>query len=271
MRLAMGFFQSIFRRKKLKLRYLQPYDQKMWQAAQASNILPSCDCLKPQFEGSSFGELRFHTEVQNTDCDAWRLLEAQIEKTISDRSKEFAPGVEMQPEMWSQIITLPPSIARLKSVRRLYLYGSHLVRIPVEIGEMADLEEFDAYTSYRLHWLPYEITRCQKLKRSRMSTRALYGNYKYRPPFPRLESQSVKLNESTVSCSICGQKLSDNMAHQVWISLRIATDVLPLLVNACSEECVRRLPTPARGYVDRPHMGGLELQQPPAGHIPSRP
>ena len=51
--------------------------------------------------------------------------------------------------------------------------------------------------------------------------------------------------------------------HQVWISLRVATDVLPLLVHACSQECVNRLPSPAEGYVARPHRGGLEMEQPP--------
>ena len=58
------------------------------------------------------------------------------------------------------------------------LYGSGLVRIPPEVGEMTALEDFDPYTSYRLHWFPFEITRCPKLKDSRVSTRALYGNFK---------------------------------------------------------------------------------------------
>jgi hypothetical protein len=32
---------------------------------------------------------------------------------------------------------------------------------------MSSLENFDPYTSYRLHWLPYEITRCPNLRSSR--------------------------------------------------------------------------------------------------------
>ena len=32
---------------------------------------------------------------------------------------------------------------------------------------MANLKELDIYTSYKLHWLPYEVTRCPKLKLSR--------------------------------------------------------------------------------------------------------
>jgi len=45
-------------------------------------------------------------------------------------------------------------------------------------------------------------------------------------------------------------------------TLRVATDVLPLLVNACSQECIQKLPKPADGYVAEPHQGGLELEQP---------
>jgi len=51
----------------------------------------------------------------------------------------------------------------------------------------------------------------------------------------------------------------------IWISLRVATDVLPLLVHACSEACVQKLPEPPSGYGGGPHQGGLELQQ-PQGH-----
>jgi len=165
---------------------------------------------------------------------------------------------------------LPPSISKLTSVRKLYLYGSHLVRLPPEIGDMVKLEELDLYTSYRLHWVPFEVTRCRKLKRSRVSTRALYGNYKYRPPFPKLGVPESKLNLPG-GCSVCGKSLQTREAHQAWISLLVATDILPLLVNACSEECIKRLPPPAYGYVDRPHTGGLDLQQPAKGFIPPRP
>jgi hypothetical protein len=48
----------------------------------------------------------------------------------------------------------------------------------------------------------------------------------------------------------------------VWISLAVATDVLPLLVNACSAECVAALPPPRSGYVPTPHTGGPDLVQP---------
>ena len=32
--------------------------------------------------------------------------------------------------------------------------------------------------------------------------------------------------------------------HQVWISFWVATDALPLLVNACSKVCINKLPRP---------------------------
>ncbi|HSY17874.1 MAG TPA: hypothetical protein VK815_06040 [Candidatus Acidoferrales bacterium] len=259
----MGFFQNIFGRRKTFT--VQPPDFKMWQASQAANIRPRCDCLELHADRDRLKELRelhLHTEVQDQGCEGWKLLETLVQKGIAKKSKEFAPGLEMPPELWSQIVTLPPSIAGLKSVRKLYLYGSHLVRIPVEIGEMEDLEELDIYTSYRLHWLPYEVTRCTKLRRSRASTRALYGNYKYRPPFPRIGNDKSKAEFSSNNCSVCGQRCPKAYSQQVWISLRVGADVFPLLVNACSQTCIGRLPHPAKDYVDRPHTGGLDVKQP---------
>ena len=246
----------------------QDNDVKMWRAARTSHLAPVCTCLAPQYEGNGTfdHELQFHTEVQDTECDAWKLLDILVEAAAVNGASDFAPGLEMPPELWSQLVTLPPSIAKLTSVRRLYLYGSHLVRLPPEVGRMSSLVELDIYTSYRLHWLPYEVTRCTKLKLSRASTRALYGNYKYRPPFPRLAGAAAHNIPTPDTCSVCNGPCSRETAIPIWISLKVATDVLPLLANACSAECVTRLPTPAPGYVDRPHTGGLRLQQPPSRH-----
>jgi hypothetical protein len=143
---------------------------------------PTCNCLAPQYESGKWQQLALHAEIQRTRSKAWKSLEAYIRKVAADGSDELNPIAAIGPEKWEQIVMLPSSIGTLQSVKVLSLYGSHLVRIPPAIGEMTNLEEFDPYTSYRLHWLPYEITRCQKLKRSRVSTRALYGNRKYRPP-----------------------------------------------------------------------------------------
>jgi hypothetical protein len=88
-------------------------------------------------------------------------------------------------------------------------------------------------------------------------------NYKYRPPFPRLPRHSAAIAPAT--CSVCGGPFSEEGIHQAWISLRDATDVLPLLVHACSGKCIQNLPKPPVGYLQQPHFGGLDLKQPPTG------
>jgi len=145
----------------------------------------SCDCLSPQYKPRTWQELSLHCEVQDTTSDAWEALEQYIAEVAASGADELNPIMAIGPERWQRIVTLPRSIRNLKSVRFLSLYGSHLVRIPPEIGEMTSLQEFDPYTSYSLHWFPYEITHCMQLKQSRVSTRALYGNHKFRPPFPQ--------------------------------------------------------------------------------------
>lgn len=239
---------------------MQPSDLKMWQSARASGTKPICHCFSFYYNDEQpRRELKFHQECQNTTGEAWRRLESLIDQAAAKRSREFAPGLEMPPELWMQILTLPPSIGKLTSVKKLYLYGSHLVRVPPEIGDMTSLAELDLYTSYRLHWLPYEVTRCVDLKRSRFSTRALYGNYKFRPPFPRLDTPEVP---RAGNCSVCGNAILPTAPPAVWISVRVGSDILPLLVNLCSEGCISRLPAPVKGYVNHPHRGGLGLVQP---------
>jgi hypothetical protein len=219
-------------------------------------VVPTvCDCL-------AVADSLLHTEEQDTESDAWKRLLELVDHAAADGWEEFIPGRHFEWNDWSEIITLPASISRLKSVKRLCLYGSNLVRIPPEIGDMTALEMFDPYTSYRLHWFPYEIMRCRNLKSSRVSTRALYGNFKYRPPFPRLPSISRGITPG--GCSVCGGALKDTQPHQVWISLLVATDVLPVLVHACSEMCVNSLPKPPAGYIPYPHRGGSDLRQPPS-------
>ena len=223
-----------------------------------------CDCLQLQGnENAKWPALRFHNETQDTECEAWKELQSAIEKAVLEKWEKFEPVSILGWEKYSQITTLPRTIANLKSVKILSLYGSNLVRIPPEIGEMTNLEEFDPYTSYRLHWFPYEITRCKNLKRSRVSTRALYGNYKYRPPFPRLPQNASPTAETVVAhCSVCRSPLAEDSLLQVWISLRVATDVLPLLVHACSQKCIESLPAPAPQHIPVPHRGGIQIQQP---------
>ena len=94
-------------------------------------------------------------------------------------ARSSPPKYEMPRSFWNQIVTLPPSIAKLTRVKHLRLYGSNLVALPPEIGQMTNLEVFTPYTSRRLHWFPYEITRCTALRASTVSTRHLYGNFHF--------------------------------------------------------------------------------------------
>jgi hypothetical protein len=208
--------------------------------------------------------MSLHTEPQDTECEPWKRLLALVEEAAADRREVLIPLSGMNVMERAKIVTLPATIAKLKSLKCLVLYNSNLVRIPPEIGEMESLEQFDVYTSYRLHWFPYEITRCKMLRDSKASTRALYGNYKYRPPLPRLTPScpTTPYGEPTRNCSVCGRSFIDQQRHRVWITLRVATDDLPLLVNACSKECVQSLPKPPDRYLPRPHRGGKENQPP---------
>ena len=204
--------------------------------------------------------MSLHLEDQDTSVPGWSTLMQLVEDAARDRRETFAPKKVLGAELWSQVITLPASIATLKHVRKLDLYRSYLLRIPPEIGEMESLEEFIPYTSYGLHWFPFEITRCRRLKASTVSTRALYGNYKFRQPFPSLEPVVADLVSER--CSVCSLPMGRDRVEQWWLSLNVATDVLPLLVNACSAACIARLPQAPEGYVHGPHKGGPRIEQP---------
>lgn len=208
-------------------------------------------------------EVKLHHETQDQNSDAWKRLLDLIDDATRRNVEELTPGSLLSPEDWHSIVTLPPQIGTLKSVRKLCLYGSSLVRIPPEIGDMTALEEFDPYTSYRLHWFPFEITRCANLRDSRISTRALYGNFKNRNPFPDLRKEAEFLDSiRPVNCSVCGATMEDAYTTR-WISLNIATDVVPLLVFACSGTCIDSLPKPADNHVPKSHHGGRSIEQPP--------
>jgi hypothetical protein len=230
-----------------------------------------CGCVE-----GALDDVRFHSDRQNPALSGWLHLLELVEEAAADGRPVFAPLRELSPAERREIVTLPPTIAKLTAVEVLDLYGSNLVRVPPEIGAMTSLRRFDPYTSYRLHWFPYELTRCRDLAESRVSTRAVYGNHKYRPHFPALRPAAGPSDldpgthgtEHVRSCSVCAGPVTE--PHQRWISLRVATDVLPLLVNACSADCVAALPQPAPGYVPTAHTGGPAVVQPAAGPFQSR-
>ncbi|XVU21325.1 leucine-rich repeat domain-containing protein [Actinoplanes sp. CA-054009] len=217
----------------------------------------------------------FHPERQDTTAPGWLRLIQLIDEAAADKRAVFKPFVEMTSAQRREVITLPSAIAKLTEVKHLVLYGTNLVRIPPDIGAMSSLELFEPYTSHRLHWYPYELTRCTRLRDSTVSTRALYGNFKHRPPFPALRPVTTAAEaafdalepgiwgaEAVHTCSVCDQPIGSRL-HQVWISNGVGTDVLPLLVNACSPACIDALPKPARDHVRTVHTGGPDVVQPP--------
>ena len=205
---------------------------------------------------------RIENEVQDKESAAWKKLCDYVDKVATESLEEFSPVEELGRELFDEIYTLPETISKLKKVKKMCLYGSKLKRIPPEIGEMDSLEYFDPYTSYDLHWFPYEITNCRNLKDSRVSTRALYGNSRNRMKFPRLNHNPIRYTGQTVRCSVCNQNLAYQQTNQFWISLKVGTGVLPLLLNLCSKECESKLPKPPENYIQFPHKGGADLKQP---------
>lgn len=217
----------------------------------------SCDCFQPPEDSpAKWKELSFHDDT--TPPEVATEVEKLVAFTAERGLEEFVPRKELGGQVWAQVKRLPPSIGLMSRVTRMDLYGSHLVAIPREIMLLTQLAEFDPYTSYRLHWFPYELARCPSLRKSRISTRALYGNRTFRPPFPRLPDHTV----AATFCSVCDTRLERERFMQRWISLWVATDVVPLLVQTCSKTCLAKLPAPAVGSVPRLHKGGLSSRPP---------
>lgn len=205
---------------------------------------------------------KIENKVQYRNSVAWEKLCNYVDKVARENGDEFSPLEELGQELFAQIHTLPNTISKLKNVKKLWLYGSNLKHIPPEIGEMEALEYFDPYTSYSLHWFPYEITKCKNLRDSRVSTRVLYGNRKNRMEFPDLTYNPVRYSGDTINCSVCCKTMTYEQTNQLWISLMVGTDILPLLTNLCSKECENKLPIPPKNYIQFPHKGGRGLTQP---------
>jgi len=213
-----------------------------------------CACLAVRTKKGLPLVPNLHSEVQDDNAQGWTHFKALIVRLGEHSTTVFEPSAEMAWEEWMGVITLPPDVGKLKQVSEVRLYGSHLRRLPPELGRMSSLSSLDIYTSYSLHWLPYEITRCTDLQKSRMSTRALYGNKKTRLPFPRLSSPIESLLPKT--CSVCDRPFDSQTPRLLWTTQRIGTDNVPLLIHACSSECIDSVPSAPSGYFERPHRGG---------------
>lgn len=212
-----------------------------------------CDCLSSRTKKGRLTVPAIHVEPQK-EVDACAKTRAYIKETAISSGKLFEPSAQMPWEEWMKLIALPKEIETLDKVEEIRLYGSHLRRIPPEIGKMAALRNLDVYTSYSLHWLPYEIRRCKHLQDSRMSTRALFGNRKTRLPFPILSKPIAALMPSV--CSICEGSFEKLEPRPVWTTQRIGTDIVPLLAHSCSRDCTNAIPDSPPRYFPRPHKGG---------------
>lgn len=208
-------------------------------------------------------ETRIYRDKQDRTSKEWRLLLDYIHKIADEGQTEFNPGRDLGRDIWERITVLPEEIEELVAVKHLMLYNSSLERIPPAIGKMKSLEVFTPYTSPRLRWFPYEITQCTNLKESTISTRRLYGNFKLRLPFPDLTAERIVFTGCETKCGICCKTQDGQLFEQYWISLGIATDVVPLLISVCSETCYAAIPAGAGNYISQPHKGGTHQKQPP--------
>ena len=213
-------------------------------------------------ETSFWRPSHFHNEEKSITQRAWDVVREIIDDAENKNTSELNLIQLMDKEDYYALNTLPETIGNLKALRRLIIYGSNISFIPREISGCSNLREFDPYQSHRLHWLPYEIKRCEKLNESRISTRALYGNYKIRSPFPNLKEKKWIWSADNDLCSVC-EKVALTL-KQYWISDKIATDVVPLLVSVCGVTCLSKVEEYViKDYIPYPHQGGLTVLQPP--------
>lgn len=219
-----------------------------------------CGCLGPPMNQEIPRDMCLHAEKQDCDVAGWNHTLDLIRLSVAKTARVFEPSAHVLWDDWMKVITLPEEIADLKTVQQVRLYGSHLRRLPPHIGRMAALEELDIYTSYSLHWFPYEILRCAQLRKTRISTRALYGNRKTRLPFPRLSMPVEALIPST--CSVCDRPFGEVAPQLFWVTLRVGTDMVPLLIHSCSHDCTLSVPAAPANYFERPHKGGVGVGMP---------
>lgn len=69
---------------------------------------------------------RIPNDVQDRNSVAWKRLCDYIEDVAKNGTDEFEPRAVLGDELFLQIYTLPESIAKLKKVKKMNLYGSNL-------------------------------------------------------------------------------------------------------------------------------------------------
>jgi len=219
---------------------------------------PYCGCFELYgFPPVERGVPTLHGDLPDVSSRAWVRVIERIEAAAARHVEIFEPLEGLSDSERSEITTLPPEIARLTSVRVLKISCSGLSWLPPAIASMRSLEILDVYQSYRLHYLPFEIARCASLRESRVSTRALFGNYKCHAPFPDLLDPVNRAAIEAVtpkSCSICSVPIGSGSEHPRWITRRIGTDIVPLLLVVCSVACIEELSRQTPGA--SAHTGG---------------
>ena len=128
-------------------------------------------------------------------------------------------------------------LGQLSRLKHLQLYGSRLVRMPRTIGNLASLEYLDLYTAYDLHYLPFELTACSRLVRTRFSTRTVFANPKTFLPLPVLPRLGDQQGDEQNVCSVCRSAFNNSDGCCVWSVRVVGTDQLALLAFCCSAPC----------------------------------
>lgn len=184
---------------------------------------------------------------------------------LSDAERrQFADDVEELSLSYFGGDRLPSGVWKLRNLRKLSCYRSAITHVSPQIGNLSKLTEFVPYTSYNLHWLPYEV-HDTRLPKAHISRRAMYG-YSDRLPLPRLAPfptgakslqetaarvvVSNSLDESKLTavvvdyinsanrCSYCHEPYWET-SYQCWSIW--SYDRVPLLALVCSRQCVARL------------------------------
>jgi len=157
---------------------------------------------------------KLHKDKRAITKRAWNIVEEIFDKAAKKGIRKLILSEHMDRADYNALNTLPASISKLKDLRELDIYRSQISFLPRQIMHCENLQIFTPYTSYRLHWFPYEMTKCN-LKQTTISTRALYGNYKLRSPFPDLSKEAWIWPDGDDFCSVCLKK--GTSLDQYWI------------------------------------------------------
>lgn len=206
-------------------------------------------------------ESSFHRDENAETTIASERVQQVIDDARSKKLTTLVLSKVMDEDDYLALNTLPKSIGDLKDLQHLDLSNSKLSYIPREIEGCVNLQKIDIYHSYRLHWFPIEILNCSNLRDTTVSPRALYGNYKLRSPFPNLRHGRWNWSSGVDRCAVCRTEQPE--MEQYWMTRRVGSDDLPLLMSICGQDCLLKIKAPKdRRYIQHAHQGGLIQRQP---------